>query len=306
MQSLTKSVDLNLVGRQLHVLSTTGSSEASGGGVATFVFNQVVVPDNDNIVTKVALTQATIPVVAYNITSANCTLEFKINSTAYSTTITSGYYSSTSLVTAVNTALTNLAPSGGLTLSYSATTNRMTITGAGTGYNVTLTNTSGTAMWTFLQLTTNSAATSLTGTQGFNVQPTSNYWIAVSQFPNQTESSHNTFPQIVARIPVNQNYLSLLTFEPINLYWFEARSITFSNMTISIFDDYGEVVNMDNQPWSMCFHIEYAYQVTAPESPNDPVHTFISRNQPNFADPLLRRFDAERMLKRSRGIRAAL
>jgi hypothetical protein len=300
MPSYVESVDLALSSRQLHIISTTASSQDYGGGVCQFTFQQPVIPENDQIITRVALEKVNIPNVAKNITSANYTVEFTQNSTNYRGNLDAGYYNISQLVTAFNTLTTTLNPPGGLTLSYSSITNRCTLTS--TTYATTLTTTqSGTSIWGFLFLTTNTASTSITSTQGINVMPTQNYYLSISTLPNQVETSHDLFPAVSVRVPVNVGYLGIVSYQPIEFFWLESRNLSFTNITVSIYDDNGDVVDMDNQTWSATFYVDFAYLNRAEPKPNDNMNTFSSQAAPNFADPLMsRRRDFDRLLKRGR------
>lgn len=255
----------------------------------------------------------------------------------FSGTIATGYYTATQLVSAINTELTSLFSAytsyfvitNPLVMSYNSLTNRMIMTNnafnqtPASGYYGTvgfrLTNYSGNAVWvsSLCHLSTSvdalfpttssvsvapltTTAPTLTSTQGVNIQPTSNYWIALSQMSSQVETSHNSFPQVIARIPVSVEYLATIFFEPYELFWIEMRSTAISQIQITIFDDAGKIVDMDNQPWTLTLYIDFAYLSRTEPTGEDYLKTTILQSAPNLADPLLRRDDFLRQLKRFR------
>jgi len=191
---------------------------------------------------KFRLVQAEIPFTWYTVNSNNYNIDFTENGGAeISTTVPAGNYTSTTIVTAIASALNGATLAGdGRTYSVTidADTSKLTITtSVGTFSLLFVTGTSGSSgtdshigLVLGYTVTDKASASSITAENVYNLTGENYFYIKTSSIsgtfngPTATETDDNTVPNL-ARIPVNKNPGSIILFDD--------RSGTITNFVLA-------------------------------------------------------------------------
>jgi hypothetical protein len=300
MPGYVSSVDLSLTGRQLHCVSSTGSTLEKNGGVVQFTLNEVLQPAQDQIVSRIGVQSFTMPNVMPNFTEKNNIVEVYVtnNTTGVTThytdiTIPQGFYSTTDILSKINSLFTEENVT--LTLTYDAVSNRYTLRSTDTDYTFLLGNTTNRSPWfsTKFQFPVLTSATDSTeSSYSINMQTTTSIFLGMTSLPRQSITSHETFPTIIARIPVTVGFGSVMHYEPTEIFYLEGRNIVLSQFVISLFSDAGEVLELDGGGYTLTFLVDYAFQMEPTKRATDAFTNELYHNNPYGHDRLLRRGDA--------------
>ena len=205
-----------------------------------------------NKVKTLELMDIQIPIGWYNIRSPYNTFYFYQNTTALSATITPGNYTISSLSTALQTAINAVLTSATLSVTYSSTTNLLTIainTGTIKINNSTTNNTVfNTVVCGFT--TDAQSGSSITAPCCYNL----NYDLYVLLSLDNVESDFISTIPTTFKIPVIVNSGNILFLDEIQTQNYVIQinnNISLSYIKITIRDRFGAVLNNNGLHWSM-------------------------------------------------------
>jgi len=208
---------------------------------------------------KVELYNISMPNTIYNITSVNNLIYFSEGSTALVATITPGAYNSTSILTAISTAMTSSSTSS---YTYTATFNQntfmITITSTGSFTLTFSTNTTNSAGYILGFTTNTSAGTSQTGNQVIQLNQPLFYYITISQFPICVKST-NSIDMATFVFSSTANAGNIETYNVLQRY---CEIFTYDNQNIKEIDvklslPNNQVPNLNGGDWIMILKIIY-------------------------------------------------
>jgi len=244
----------------MHQLLSVNSADSSSGTDASYVLN---LPSAACLYKpkRIRLRQVIMPISLYNVRSTNNTIDFKdTGGTTRSVTITPGAYNATSLCSAVLTALNSVGPADFTTVTYSATTMKITISNSG---SFSLLFGSGTNVATSIGPTLGYAvadtasATSAVADNVLQLYHPESLFISIFEFGTPGVNSKgkkytfsmlvNTNPQGVQEIDNNQDYDQYVDINQ--------NSITTLSVNLCYRD--GTVVAMNGGHWEMVLEVIY-------------------------------------------------
>jgi hypothetical protein len=232
----------------------------------------------------------------YNVTSDFTEFVYTIvniltnTSSTHTLTLTPGQYSATDLVTVFTTDL-DLR----LTLVYNSNTYRFTMAVAdSTTYNLTLST--DTATWAeellhFDAATVESEIASCTSLTVATMAPTENIYLAIDAFPcTAIRVARETYPNVIARVPVTAAPGDKNTYNPIDPFYVEVRSPNISNFNVRLLDDTMTLVDLHGSPWCLTLYVDYVFFEQI-DRPGDVLDTAYTRDNPLAQQGLYRRSD---------------
>lgn len=215
----------------------------------TFELPKLLTLDKSITTVELALIHAEIPVSFYNV-NYTCNL-LKIDATTY--TIPVGNYNITSLLTAITTAITATLPS--MTFSFSKITGILTINN---NTNFTIYNNFTGSIGTLLGMTINSSLTSLSNTLTLpypvNLLGIKKLSIVSNEIATFNYVSRGNI-NLLASIPVDQPSYGLVIYENKNQLKHTLHLQDINKIDIQILDEQFNLVNFNNQNWTMLFSI---------------------------------------------------
>ncbi len=194
-------------------------------------------PTNQAI--SVKLVSAAIPNMRFPINSLNNTLVTTGTLTAGTITITAGNYDGTSLAAAIQAALIAATASATLSATFSSVTGLITIatgdvTTIGFGSTTTML-----AVLGFVASTAVTAATSIVSTYPIRLDGTTYIDIICDPLyiPSYQATSTKSTRSIIGRVPITDNYGSMIYYEPLHPIIANAQSQDMLRLRISLIGD---------------------------------------------------------------------
>lgn len=208
----------------------------------------------DRKFTQASVRKITIPYSVYTINSNNNKLYWvDSDSKTKTSTITSGNYDETTLAAAITTQMNaDKTSADTYTCTVSTATAKITITNNTNNFQLTCTNNSQ-AIWDTLGysiLSNKTGATTYTGTNVYNLQPTTMIYICSSiSGGNDSRVPSGDFP-IIGSVPVSANFGDIITYisdtdDTINI------SNTSSTLHFEVRDDQLRLLDLNGLNWSL-------------------------------------------------------
>jgi hypothetical protein len=206
--------------------------------------------------TAIALESAQMWNVQYTIDTRNNTLHWKDGAgQTHTTVLTSGYYTSTSLATYLQSTL-NSAKHGTdantYTVTHSSATGKMTISSSGGNFELLF----GTGTTNSIASTIGFSDTNRTGTYQYTSDKLVNlntkyFTIETDMIDNVTHEANAALPSFI--VPNNVNWGDLITYIPTLAKSFTTNQREISNIEFTVKDDRGNIVDFNEQDWSAVF-----------------------------------------------------
>lgn len=237
---------------------TINSLDRNVGSNSTTDYNVNILPAITNA-KKFTLASASIPNTTYNVSSSNNTLYWTDSTTAtFTTTISPGSYSATTLASAIQTAMNSV--SSGYMASYSSTTYLLTVANSGLTFYFSFgTNTTNSLAYVMGFATNGTLAASQTGQNVVNLAGAQFYYLVIDQIPCQCRGAnavdYGSFVVINEVAPdgsinyfnENQNYNTYEIGGGINLNVLHVQLKTWNN----------QLINLNGADWSFTMSICY-------------------------------------------------
>lgn len=229
-----------------HILLLNSKNRSSGTVEdAVFHLNENELHESHHVMLK----DIVIPNTIYNIDSKNNTLDYDINGVAKSVNIPVGFYSLTDLITALNTAQTDLVFSENTFLK------KLSVS-SGTNSFIKITSSIAPVLGAITQ---NTPATNYTLSNFYNLNKT-NYIHIISNLaePDALISSNNKKYSVIASIPVLYSFGFILNqTENIDTQDMSKHisNINLSTINMRLVDDNFETINLNGSDWNISLTI---------------------------------------------------
>jgi hypothetical protein len=127
--------------------------------------------------------------------------------------------------------------------------------------------------------------------------PTENVYIAIDAFQcsSAIRVSKQTYPNIVARVPMVAAPGSKNVYMPTDPFFVDVRSPSISQVIVTLLDDDCDVLNLQGTPWALTLYVDYVY-LTKVNRPGDSISTAYTRMNPTGQEGLYRRSDMQEYL----------
>lgn len=269
----------------IHLSSEYALETNSSPADCHFRVSLPVTTSNESYCMLVGVHNATIPHSWYNIFGVNWSITFYYNSIGkLSGTIPYQNYSPTllasSLQTSVNNALIAAGSTATFSVTYTETTNYMTFNNSGGNFVFEYVPQS-----IYLELglrflyqgKITSVSSAFNGTT-FTITPSAmvdlsafhGIYVLFQGYNSNALSSYSNLSQtpILARIPIQQPFGAIETYEPSNITYVPLPTASLTDIHISLVGDDGEQLALNGLDWTMTLHVKYA-AIRQPEAPTE-------------------------------------
>jgi hypothetical protein len=219
-----------------------------------FYLNSPIIADA-GIRILLGLTNLTIPNSIFNFNSTNNSITFTQSSSTQAVSVTVGNYSASTLVTALNTAIT--AAGLNITVSFDEDNAvfKFTGTSAFTIDSATMTRQLGLKD----QLPT-ASATSYTATQVCDFAGATNLYVRIRNVSMNNLDSRGKTSNIIASIVNNVNYGDYIFYTPPEVLYFMINEQQLSHIDIEITDQQGDIVALNGSAFNMTLSVHFVRQ----------------------------------------------
>jgi hypothetical protein len=203
---------------------------------------------------QVKLRSVTIPNVIYNVNSTNNVFNWTFGST-YNFVIPPGYYTISSLMSAIQAFMNTQGSPNSYTLTYSSTSGLVTIAGTSNfQINFGVANTCASLLG--FPPTTTSSANTFTGSNSPSLTYPLNVFINISEIGTHNRVNNNNFTFFIPMINQNSTILFL------NHLDLDEQTITFDKpqniyqLTVNMVDEFNNNINLLGLDWSLALEID--------------------------------------------------
>ena len=241
METFTETKIINVNSKNSIKNNSTFLSDVS------FTFNGLLKDEDDIIDRFISIQNAQIPFSFYNINIYNNILIIQIISTQYILTLTRGNYNATSLITEIQTQLTNNLISD-ITITISPTTGLLTFTKTTGSFSII---SSGSTIYEVLGFVVgtnyNSASSKIIAPYPLNLLGTLRLRIC------SYELSTNNIDFCLITLPIEVGNFGLIQYTNITNIKATLNNTSLDSFDISIIDDNNNYINFNNINWTMSF-----------------------------------------------------
>lgn len=216
-----------------------------------FYLNSPVIAD-PGIRILIGLTNLTIPNTIYNFSSSNNTITFTQSATTQVVTITSGNYSASSLVEALNTAIT-------LNITVSFDEDNAVFTFTGTSAFTIDSATMFRQLGLKDQLPT-ASGTTYTSTHVCDFAGTTSLYIRIRNVSMNNLDSRGATTNIIASIVNNVNYGDYIFYTPPEVLYFQINEQQLSHIDIEITDQEGNIIDLNGSSFNLTLSVHFVIQ----------------------------------------------
>jgi hypothetical protein len=252
--------DSGLPSRQIYVNSEDAMEYIDGktSNIQFFFKDTLVCPKN--CLMHISVVSAEIPVSYYLVNDNNNRFTYEFNGTEYTLFITKKNYNITQLKDFFNSS--SLNSTHGVSVTYSATTNKLSFTCTNSTDTFTIKSTS-----TCQYLIGFSRGTDHTSSSGVlisnNVVDLSgiNAIYIVSNLPTSNIDSRNKgFSPILGKIPVNSGYNGIISFNPAVPHHMHLQQQVFNFLHLTLENQNMQIIDLNGLHWQMTLNIHFLYK----------------------------------------------
>lgn len=218
-----------------------------------FYLNSPVIADA-GIRILIGLTNLTIPNTIYNFNSSNNSITFTQGTTQV-VSVSAGNYSASTLVTALNTAITSAGLSITVTLDEENAVFTFTGTSAFTIDSATMFRQLGLKD----QLPT-ASGTSYVATQVCDFAGVTNLYVRIRNLSMNNLDSRGATSNIIASIVNNVNYGDYIFYTPPEVLYFQINEQQLSHIDIEITDQEGNLIDLNGASFNMTLSVHFVRQ----------------------------------------------
>lgn len=218
-----------------------------------FYLNSPIIADA-GIRILIGLTNLTIPNSIFNFTTNNNTITFTQGSTQ-AVSVSVGNYSASTLVTALNTAIT--AAGLNITVSFDEENALFTFTG-GSAFTID-SATMSRQLGLNNQLPT-ASGTTYTATQVCDFAGATNLYIRIRNVSMNNLDSRGKTSNIIASIVNNVNYGDYIFYTPPEVLYFMINEQQLSHIDIEITDQEGNIINLNGATFNLTLSVHFVVQ----------------------------------------------
>lgn len=221
------------------------SLDRSSGSSHNFVYR---LPTNIKNVKRLSLLNAEIPLTSYTVRSGvNNTFTFIRSSTTYTATVTEGYYSASTLLTALATAIAAADTSTTASLAISTTTLKITLAASN---SITI---SDTILGEQLGFTAGQSGTTITATNAYVIGD-SHLFI---QLKNLTTNMISAVPaHFRIQLTADVGYLQFYDGSQ-NPQQVDTDGSTLNHLEVALVDSLGYSLSLNGAEWSLLLEVKY-------------------------------------------------
>lgn len=230
------------------------SRDRDANSLSTTNFKVYLTVPIDRKFTQGSVRKVTIPYTIYTINSNNNKLYWvDSDATVITTTITNGNYDQNTLAAAIAAQMNiDKHSANTYTCTVNSTTAKITITNNTSNFQLTTTNTTS-AIWDTIGFTTSSdktGSTSYTGTNVYNLQPTSMFYICSTlSGSNDSLILSGDFP-VINSIPVSANFGDIVTYTADTDDTFNINN-TNTILQFELRDEKYNIIDLNGLNWSL-------------------------------------------------------
>jgi hypothetical protein len=219
-----------------------------------FYLNSPIIADA-GIRILIGLTNLTIPNSIFNFTTNNNTITFTQSSSTQAVSVSVGNYSASTLVTALNTAIT--AAGLNITVSFNEENALFTFTG-GSAFTID-SATMSRQLGLNNQLPT-ASGTTYTATQVCDFAGATNLYIRIRNVSMNNLDSRGKTSNIIASIVNNVNYGDYIFYTPPEVLYFMINEQQLSHIDIEITDQEGNIINLNGATFNLTLSVHFVVQ----------------------------------------------
>jgi len=271
--------------KYIHLSSEYALETNSSTADCHFRVSLPVSTSNESYCMLVGVHNATIPHSWYNVFGVKWSISFLYNSIGtLSGTIPNQNYNPTTLAaamqTSVNSALVAAGSSATFSVSYNSATNYMTFNNSAGNFTFQYTPQS-----IYLELgfrflyqgkitsvssTYNGVTYTVTPSAMVDLSAFHGIYVLFQGYNSNALSSYSNLSQtpILARIPIQQPFGAIETYEPSNITYVPLPTASLTDIHISLVGDDGEQLSLNGLDWTMTLHVKYA-AIRQPEAPTE-------------------------------------
>lgn len=248
-------------------LNSTDSIKLNGALLSNvrFTFSEVLREEADILFTTVCLFSAEIPCSFYNININNNTLEYTVDSIAYSLTISEGNYSASAFITAFQYQFQLGAHGKSIILSINRLTGALSFTIS--GYTLAFLNTS--SIFEVLGLddeTDNIFSTTLQAPYPCNLMGVKKIKLFSNALANNgIDSSSLGACSLIHTLSVDKAAFNLLTYQNNGTHFARLKASSIANIDIQLRDENNMLLDMNNVHWNLSILLNIYRKFSIPQ-----------------------------------------
>ena len=278
----------NVIEERIITLSTASSDVILQNGTfksdVLFDFKHILKDDKTIQKASVSIINAQIPLSYYNVNIYNNVIKILLGATTYTINLTVGNYTSTTLMTLLQTDFTSAGLTG-FTFSYSTTTGKMTISYT-SSFSILYSGSTGLAVLGY-STTSNTTGSTLVGAYPLNLLGTLRIRVLSTQLSCYNyDSSIKGGVSLLGTIPVECAPYSVILYDNYTKSATELKELNINQIDIQLVDDNNNLLQLNNIDW--CLTLAIYIERTPTQKSNSSFNDVILKQNMDLINSLVK------------------